>query len=75
MGAECAVRPAAATVRNVVLLLVEVFRIAVHVQSCAGRRGKVQQRKRFSAASTLLMVRIGQGERREGRSRRGCSER
>jgi len=68
MGAECAIRPAAAKARNVVLLFVEVFWIPVHVQSCAGRRGKEQQRKR---TSTLLMVRIGEGVEVTGNERRG----
>jgi len=60
MGEKRAVGPAAATARNVVSLVAEVFRIPVHVRRCAGRSGKAQQRKRLSAASTLFMARTGE---------------
>jgi hypothetical protein len=56
MVAECTVGLATATVRNVVWLLVRMFRIRVHVQSCAGRRGK-------------FMVRISEGVEVAGKKR------
>ena len=71
MSSECAVGPAAATARNVVWLLVEVFGIPVHVQSCAGRRGKAQQLTRLSAGSALFMVRIDEGVEVTGNERGG----